>query len=278
MSSDSSSETDSSKPKPHTSEYEDPIPLVRRNYENRLAAARIRNQLRQNQPKTAPISTELGDLPDVEGLSIQNTPLSAYNQKPSRDMSKSVTFSGKPSQLDSFLTHVDVKILADGTTTEAQKCGTLASHLRGPALDWLTRELGTNPRFLSDYDELKAQLKKAFAISDDAKQLQAANNIASLYQKGSVTDYAQRFNTLATEAGLNTQAKTALFQKGLKPHIRRALIISDGFSDYGSCVAEATRIDTNLFYAESHKAKGKKPKGHGPKRGKDGKYVKQEEF
>lgn len=284
MSSDSSGESDSSASESSHPE-EDTVPLVRRNYENRQAAARIRNALRLRRPTNQ--STELGELPDIEALEIRNTPLTpAIPSKKSShqsDMSKSVTFSGKPSQLSACLTHVKVKLLADGTTDEEQKCGTLASHLRGPALDWLTRESEQeNSVLLSDYGELVAQLKKAFAVPDEAQKLQAAQRLASLYQKGSVQEYAQRFEALATDAGLNDQTKTAYFQKGLKDHVKRGLIISDASDTYDNCVAEAIRIDTNLYYAGSHRKSGRrgvKHSGRGqPKRGKDGKFVKQEEF
>ena len=90
------------------------------------------------------------------------------------DMSKPVTFSGKPSQLKPCLKYCDVKLLADGVMDEKQKAGTLASLLRGPALNWLSQKRRTEPDITSDYGELQEQLRATFAIDDESQRLQAA--------------------------------------------------------------------------------------------------------
>jgi len=192
-------------------------------------------------------------------------------------MSKAVTFSGKPSQLDPCLTYAKVHLLANGVTDQAAKAGFLASLLRGPALNWLTRAISDSEDILRDYDELVARLKKDFAIDEDAKRLQSARALAGLHQKGSVRDYALRFNQLAEDAGLNDQTKQALFTKGLKPKIREALIISNDDDEYTDLVQSATRIDSQLYYSSRHQARND---GHKQRRGKDGRFksnpVKQE--
>jgi hypothetical protein len=184
---------------------------------------------------------------------------------------KAVTFSGKPRQLKPCLTYCHVTLLANGIIDEAQKAGTLASLLRGPALDWLTRKVSEDESILNDYEELRAQLKKDFALDETAERLQAARQLAGLQQKGSVHDYARRFEQLAQDAGLNDETKTALFTKGLKPRVREALIISDNSSTYQETAEEAGRIDSQLYYAGRH-GKAHFGKGGEQRRGKDGKF------
>ncbi len=184
-------------------------------------------------------------------------------------MSKAVTFSGKPSQLESCLTYARVHLLANSVSSQSAKAGFLASLLRGPALQWLTNHLKTDDSILSDYDELVAQLRQNFGIDDDAAKLQAARALGGLHQKSSVRDYALKFDQLAIEAGLNDQTKTALFTKGLKPKIREGLIFSDQGDDYAAIVREANRIDSQLFYS-SRRSQARKD-GR-PGRGKDGRF------
>jgi len=187
-------------------------------------------------------------------------------------MSKAVTFSGKPSQLDACLTHCKVKLLADGITEETAKAAYLASLLRGAALTWLTQKLDSNDDLLNDYQELVEHLKRDFGIDDQSKRLQAAKALTRLRQKGSVREYAQKFEHLAAEAGLNEQTSVALFTEGLKPKVKEGLIFTDATQKYKTLAAEATRIDTQLYYTQkSNYRQGNKPHD-GPKRGKDGKF------
>lgn len=185
-------------------------------------------------------------------------------------MSKAVTFSGKPAQLDPCLTHCRVHLIASGTTENAQKAGYLASLLRGPALNWLTQQIKVSDHLLEDYEELQEQLRAAFGVDPDALRLQAARALSGLYQKGAVRDYALKFNQLADEAGINDQTKIALFTKGLKPKVREGLIFSDTSDDsYEDIQKEASRIDSQLYYSQRHSQARNDGK---QRRGKDGKF------
>lgn len=244
-----------------------------RNEQNRAAASHLRSVLSgktDKQSHTRTRSEDLGTLPDVGQLSIAANSSIRLRSDRDTDMSKPVTFHGKPSQLAPCLTYAYVKTLADGTTDERQKSGFLASLMRGPALNWLTSKLASSPDFLDDYDEFQEQLKAAFSIDDDAKKLQAARALTGLHQKGSVNDYALRFHDLATAAELNEQTKTALFIKGLKPKIRESLIISDQSETYDETVKEATRLDSNLYYAGHRSTQARKDGKQ--RRGTDGKF------
>jgi hypothetical protein len=234
---------------------------------NRRRANREETQRRLVRP-----SQDLGDLPDVGSLEL-NSPSSTRNRRSDNDdMSKAVTFSGKPSQLDACLTHCKVKLLADGVTSDSAKAAYLASLLRGPALTWLTQKIAADETILDEYDELKAQLQKDFGIDDESKRLQAARALTRLRQKGSVREYAQKFDQLASEAGLNEQTSIALFSEGLKPKVREGLIYLDNNQKYEVLKNEATRIDTQLYYSQKPNYRSGSQAKHGPKRGKDGKF------
>lgn len=239
---------------------------------NRNRALRAK---RPDQPTAATQSADLGTLPD----SVQQLTLADTLRKPARVDSdhgmKSITFSGKPSQLEPCLTHCKVKILADQITEDSAKCGYLASLLRGQALNWLTHKLTTEPQILTDYEELEAQLRATFGVTEEALRLQAAKQLSSTWQKGSVREYHLRFDRLASDAGLNDATKLALFVKGLKTKVREALIIADPAETYADTVTEATRIDNEFFYTTNKRGSrgGGKHSGN-PSRGTDGKFVK----
>lgn len=262
--------------RPSSPSQDTSAPNIIKTHLNRAAAQRIKQGI-LNRPPAKVDRRDPEILPDVGSLSIQNTPTHHKNAPFSNsvsndDMSKPVTFSGRPKTLQSCLTFCKVKLIADGVIDEHTKAGYLASLLRGPALDWLSRKLSKDESILLDYGELVAQLRKDFAVDETAEKLQAARTLAGLQQKGSVQDYANKFTRLAEDAELNDETKQALFVKGLKPRIREALIITDASDVFGDTVKEATRIDAQLYYSGRH---GKAHKDGAPRRGKDGRFQSQ---
>lgn len=243
--------------------------LAALNRSNREAARLIKQGLvaKDNRPdysiKKDPETLEL------ERLRI-SSPEYAKQKSSNNEMSKPVTFSGKPRQLQPCLTYCRVKLIADGTIDEAQKAGFLASLLRGPALSWLASQIEKDESILSDYDELVAQLKAKYKVDETAEKLLAAKQLAGLYQKGSVQDYATRFCDLAEAAGIPPETKAAFFTKGLKQKVREALITGDNADTFDEIVAEASRIDANFYYSSGSRHTSGRTKG--PKRGKDGKF------
>jgi hypothetical protein len=159
---------------------------------------------------------------------------------------------------------VTVQNLVDGRVTDRERCAYLASLFRGSALTWLTRQLDTNTNILNDYEEFVAQVQQSFAVDETAVKLQASRALTRCTQKTSVQDYRNRFNPLADDSGINKEHKIATFIAGLKPEIRRALIIADTPSDYDKLVAKAIELDSNLYYAGGSKH------GGGGKRGQPG--------
>lgn len=165
-------------------------------------------------------------------------------------MSKPVLFYGKPGQLESVLTYCTVKFLAEQTPDES-KAAVLASHFRGPALQWLTTTLAKRPNALQHWDLFETEVKNTFGLDDTAQKSQAARKLANCRQKTSVQEYAILFKALAKEAEIPDATATALFIKGLKPQIRSATIIRDDNATLADALAEAQRIDNQLFYARS---------------------------
>jgi hypothetical protein len=220
---------------------------TRANYQ---AAALLKRELHRSDPQpaihlplrqrqSAPITQDPEVLPD-------RTPAA---RKFSTSMSKPVLFYGKPNQLDDVLTFCRVKYITDGIIDEQAKAGYLASLFRGTALAWLTAQFKQNKGLLDDYDDFLGLVKASFELNEVAAQAQAARALANIRQKGSAQDYGLRFSELARAADIPSATAIALFTKGLKRHIRSALIINDERSSLKDAIEEATRIDSQLYFA-----------------------------
>lgn len=168
-------------------------------------------------------------------------------KKAKEDMSKPVLFYGKPSQLDDVFTYVDIKFLVDDIDDEGKQCAILASLFRGPALQWLTQNRKTNAELLDDYDTFKAAVQSAFGLTEAAQTAQTARKFANCYQKASVQLYAIEFQRLSRELNIPDATALAQFEKGLKSHIREALIVRDNVTNLEAAITEAQRIDSQLF-------------------------------
>jgi hypothetical protein len=189
-------------------------------------------------------------------------------------MSKPVLFYGKSSQIDSVITYVEVQFRVSNTTDAGTKAATLASLFRGTALDWLSSTLKTHPEILDDYEGFVERVREDFALNEHAQKSQAARALTSLRQNRDVQTYASKFKKLAEEAGLEGATATALFIKGLKPKIRDALITSDERDTLNDAVSEATRLDTEFYYAGSRQSGGKHTKSGYQPRDHKGKFKK----
>lgn len=185
----------------------------------------------------------------------------------SKTMSKPVLFYGKANQLPSVLTYCKVKALADGTEITAAQLATL---FRGPALDWLTQRMSVKSDLLNDFDTFENEVQEAFGLDNKAQEAQAARKLTSCSQKTSVQEYALRFRPLAADANIPDSTAVALFTKGLKQHIRQALIISDDRETLNEAVEEAQRLDGQLYYAKGSGSNRPNKAGRGGRGGKRG--------
>jgi len=190
--------------------------------------------------------------------SLQDTPKELLAQFPrdtpqkgtdDEDMSKPVLFYGKPSQLDDVLTYVTIRNIVEANQTDQSQCGLLASLFRGQALHWLTAKLASTPKILDDYDEFTSALRTEFGLSDDARKGHAAQRLSTTYQKGPVQLYAIEMRNLFQTLSIDDDSARAYFIRGLKLHVREALVASGEYGTLDRLVDEAIRIDTGLYNA-----------------------------
>jgi hypothetical protein len=189
-------------------------------------------------------------------------------------MSKPVLFYGKPGQLDSLFTYVEVQFRLTPGIDDGTRAATLASLFRGGALDWLTQTLRANPAILDSYEGFKETVTEEFSLDDHAQKSQAARALTQLRQTKDVHSYGQRFRTLSHQADVAGPTATALFIKGLKPRIRDAVIISDERDSLDDAITEATRIDSQLYYAGSRQSGSNAGRQRGSGRDTKGRFTK----
>lgn len=169
-------------------------------------------------------------------------------QSPLTDMSKSPLFFGKPGQYDTVTTWCDITFLTNDELSQdkAKQAATFASLFRGPVLTWL----GKHPEkdtLLRNYPRLCEEVKKVWDRSDTIKRADAARRLTTISQRKSVRGYTLEFNGYADLLGWDGTAKQAMYVRGLKQHVREALVASDSYSDYKELTEEAERIDDELF-------------------------------
>jgi len=214
-------------------------------------------------------SDEYDPLPP--GVSFtHSSPPAIPPQRQKKRMSKPVLFHGKPSEVDNVLTHCLATFAADGTTDPGRRAGYLASLFRGIALTWLTNQIKDNPNVLADFSAFVERVKSKYSLNDYAKNGQLARQLAGLRQVRSVQDYATAFEPLAEQTGLTPHIAIAQFKRGLKPHIQRALVTADDYSDIETVISEAVRIDSEFYNIRQYG--GSRSRGQGANRDGKGRW------
>jgi len=192
------------------------------------------------------------------------------NSKEDEDMSKPVLFYGKPDQLRQVLTHCKLHFLTDSDYDDdtARQAAYFAKTFRGQPLDWLAKKLETNDSLLDSYDSFVQIVKNHFGFSNDTILQQADRKIANIQQRTSVQRYSLEFRELADILNWNESAKIAHFKRGLKLHIRNALIArGNSYTALNSIIADAQAIDDESF---SLKRNFNPSRGRGTGRGRGG--------
>lgn len=169
--------------------------------------------------------------------------------------SKPVLFYGKPNQLPQLVTYVEIQCLVSGSTKSHQKAAFAATLFRQQALNWLTQELQRSSSILSDWDLFKNRLNESFGLTKAAAKEQAARRLSQITQKGSAQLYAIEFQQIASELGLDDDARQAHYLRGLKLHVREAIIANGKYATFEDLVALTTRIDSELFAAKRQSRK-----------------------
>ncbi|XRM46406.1 hypothetical protein ABZX51_009441 [Aspergillus tubingensis] len=187
------------------------------------------------------------------------------NAKPFTDMSKAPLFFGKPGQFTEVTTWLEVTFLTNDelANDKRKQAATFATLFRGPVLKWfgnLDQELKDD--YLSAYPKLKEAVQQRYEKSDTVKQADAARRISNLYQRKNVAGFAQELDDLADILDWPDSARAAQFKRGLKRNVREALVATTaGVESYTKLVAEAERIDAELFSIRRPMGKGHGSRG-----------------
>lgn len=168
--------------------------------------------------------------------------------KPVTDMSKAPLFFGKPGQFETIRTWCDITFLTNDELAQSnqKKAAFFASLFRGPVLTWFARQKDKQS-LLQDYDTLVERVQEAWDKSDRVKEADAARRLTSITQRKAVRNYANELSDLFEILNIDENAKQAIFKRGLKQHVREALVSNDAYKDYSELVDEAERIDSELF-------------------------------
>jgi hypothetical protein len=183
---------------------------------------------------------------------VEHTPILATTsstQSRSSDMSKPVLFYGKPNQIEDVLTYVTIRNITDQNTTDQQQCGLLASLFRGQALSWLTQQISDQPKLLNDYDGFVTSVNSAFGLSAEASRAKAARKLSTIHQRGPAQLYAIEFRSIAISLRLDDATARANYTRGLKQHVREAMVSSGPHFTLDDLIKESVRIDTELYHA-----------------------------
>lgn len=170
------------------------------------------------------------------------------SSEPLTDMSKAPIFTGRPGQFDQVTTWCEISFLTNSELSQdkSKQAAFFASLFRGQVLTWLSKH-PTKDDLLTNYPKLKEAARSAWDKTDDIKRADAARRITRIVQRKSVRAYAMEFTQLADTLHWDDSAKQAMFKRGLKQHIKEALVASDTGDTFDELVTEAERIDDELY-------------------------------
>ncbi|OJZ79904.1 hypothetical protein ASPFODRAFT_213002 [Aspergillus luchuensis CBS 106.47] len=162
--------------------------------------------------------------------------------------------SGKPGQFNATKTWCDIIFLLHDEFAQCagKQAEFFASLFRGPVRTWLA----THPQkssLLTDYGALVAAVQQAWDKSDTVRE-DAQQRLATISQRGSVRNYAIELSTLFDCLDTRGSVRKAIFVQGLKPSVRRALVLRDDCHDYEGLVQKAERLDPELWACRSRRA------------------------
>lgn len=216
------------------------------------AAPQVRRGLPQGSTPSQSEDLRYYDERNSDQERVRETPdivLTDYpSTKPITDMSKAPLFFGKPGQFDQVTTWCEISFLTNDELSQdkGKQAATMASLFRGQPLTWLAGRKDKD-NLLRNYTLLKDAMAEVWGKSEKVKQSDAARKLAYISQRKNVHGYAMELDDIATTLNLDDATKEAVFKRGLKPHIRAALVSSDGYNGYKELVEEAERIDSELY-------------------------------
>jgi hypothetical protein len=122
--------------------------------------------------------------------------------------SSEITFDGNPVELDRLFAHCALqRLLYPLAFTETKTLiGYLLAHFRGPALDWVVKELAndTIAKWTNDYEAYCNRIKSQFGYSLNQAYIIARTRVMALKQTGGMREFILEFDDLTAQAGLTS--------------------------------------------------------------------------
>ncbi len=167
------------------------------------------------------------------------------------------TFQGKSyEQVDRWIFQVEQYLRAAGEDNDSYKVAFAAALLRGTAQAWWETIVDKNKKMGKDESEctwtqFKDGLTKSFRTINHSDR--ARDQLVRLVQRTSVSEYANRFSALVFDIeDLQESEKIDRFFRGLKPAIRKELVLKGKPQTFDDLLKEAERVDSILFEVSSN--------------------------
>ncbi|KAF7640671.1 hypothetical protein LDENG_00023900, partial [Lucifuga dentata] len=154
-------------------------------------------------------------------------------------------YNGDSATCRSFLVNCSLifELNPSSYSSERAKVAAVITHLTGRAREWATAEWDWQSAMCRTFRDFSAALRHVFDHCTPGRE--AARGLLHLRQgKGSVTDYAIKFRTLAADSGWNNHSDA--FLHGLAEEVKDQLAPLDLPADLDSLVSLAVKIDNWL--------------------------------
>lgn len=156
-------------------------------------------------------------------------------------------YGGKPGECRGFLTQCDLTFELQSSTfaTERAKIAYVITLLTDKARAWATSVWQRQGPECSDFKKFSEEMLRVFDQS--VSSTDSAKKLMNIRQgKGSVSDYAIAFRTLAAVSGWNDAALVVAFHHGLSDSVKDGLASAGCPSDLETLITHAMRLDNRL--------------------------------
>lgn len=234
-------------------------------------------------------------IPSDKGKGRESTPVAFKTRKPRTVNTRYINmdshaklgpppvFENTSNSLEDVIFYCDMEYSMKPGAYEMDSAKTifLVSHLNKAAFTWARTQITSKPQLADDYASFKESVRALYGSNDELSSLEAQSKLESLKQTKSASEYTALFEQYTSRLGFNVEAKEALYRRGLKPSLRRALAATNEiYDDYADLCRATIKLDSNLYAVDkaekstnkpsfssspseprSNKNKGKKPSG-----------------
>lgn len=203
-----------------------------------------------------PEKTQVPETPDIT--------LTDYKPTEPSDMSKGPLFFGKPGQFDEVTTWCEIAFnVSDELAQDKRKQAAYFAQLfRGPTLTWLSKRADKDD-LLSNYARLKEACAETWKQKEHLRKAEAARRINYVSQRKSAAGYTREFSDLADILDWGDEIRRITYPRGLKQHVREALITGGPWDTFEDMATEAERIDSELYSLRGNRSSGYRGRGAG---------------